>query len=288
MKKLQAVTNIIPIIARVDSLESETVGRAKEIVSNILAQEGVESFNFSHGPEPQTNLPRVYAISNMTQPDYEMMDASVLMGSQYSPPLIPTDLVDLADHIFTQDAAARLRHAAAVKCVKVRKERGHGHMQLSLRQQYHGMRNSHSSYLDRTPRPQRQYWDHINLVNWDSSLRDSLRTEQLYYTMAGKSTDSHLQSDGQVVSMKSSRRDVMRRRSRAFTHPKHQDPLGLLELGGRIRQNSRLLLELLSSIGLLGYMVTHLSRPKLTMGGCPTTAGGLRVLSMEAAGCWCL
>ncbi|KAF7561872.1 hypothetical protein G7046_g2264 [Stylonectria norvegica] len=116
IKHVQNMTNVIPILARTDELSGDATALARQRVAQELADEGLECFSFAgpDGPETMESL-QVYAISTETQPDYDTMDASVLMNSEYFPPLVPTDLNRLVGHLFSVDGSARLRHSAALK-----------------------------------------------------------------------------------------------------------------------------------------------------------------------------
>ncbi|KAK7403606.1 hypothetical protein QQX98_010618 [Neonectria punicea] len=114
IKNAQAMTNVIPLLARVDELGGDEVELVRQRVLHDLLEEDLQCFSFA-GPEPYAEPSHVYAISTEEQTDYETIDASVLMNSEYIPPLVPTDLYRLVDHIFSLDGSAQLRHSAAVK-----------------------------------------------------------------------------------------------------------------------------------------------------------------------------
>lgn len=125
LKQLTPLTNVIPLLARADSLRSDKdVAEAKERIARQLHEADIQPFVFTSPTEAQdfaltlasaSGLPQPYAVSSATGSDHDIMDASLLMNPDYVQPLVSTDLSTLVEHVFCQDGVSRLRHAAARK-----------------------------------------------------------------------------------------------------------------------------------------------------------------------------
>ncbi|KPM46209.1 hypothetical protein AK830_g303 [Neonectria ditissima] len=224
IKNAQAMTNVIPVLARVDELGIDEVEVARQRVIQGLLEENLHCFSFA-GPEPFVETSHVYAISTETQTDYDTIDASVLMNSEYIPPLVPTDLYRLVDRIFSLDGSAQLRHSAAVKCNRSMVQRSLPGRTLRL------------GSSSRT-----QCWERLELYNWAHNLRQSLHTERLHNFLRNRSGRSSA-PESRLVAMGLSGNEQPRLRARQDTPRRHQDPLGILELGGKLKQKSILVVE---------------------------------------------
>lgn len=139
MQRLCALTNVIPVIAKSDTLSAQ---EAIALKTNILARLqtapakpfmfgkalddallAVQSLSIVHPqlkksePEqyPFTTPTYPYAISSTPGPDNETMDASLLMSPEYVQPLLPSELAALVDQVFEPENIAWLRHSAAKK-----------------------------------------------------------------------------------------------------------------------------------------------------------------------------
>jgi hypothetical protein len=139
MQRLCALTNVIPVIAKSDTLSAQ---EAITLKTNILARLqtaptkpftfgkalddallAVQSLSIVHpqlqnsepGQYPFTTPTYPYAISSTPGPDNETMDASLLMSPEYVQPLLPSELAALVDQVFEPDNIAWLRHSAAKK-----------------------------------------------------------------------------------------------------------------------------------------------------------------------------
>ncbi|KAH3911125.1 hypothetical protein HBH56_140890 [Parastagonospora nodorum] len=145
MQRLSALTNVVPVIAKSDTLSAQ---EAIALKTNILARLqtapakpfmfgkaledallAVQSLSIIH-PEVQTSQPGQYpftsptypyAISSTPGPDHETMDASLLMSPEYVQPLLPSELATLVEQVFEPDSIAWLRHSAAKKFLAWRK-----------------------------------------------------------------------------------------------------------------------------------------------------------------------
>ncbi|KAF8545179.1 Septin-domain-containing protein [Trichophaea hybrida] len=127
MRRLSPFTNVLPVIAKSDTLTPQQVTNLKLSILSDLRSAGVRPFLFgksssdilrsaafnSEGDMPTVTAP--FAISSIVSSDSENMDASVLMSPEYVPPLLDTELKLLVDEVFEPDNIAWLKHAAAKK-----------------------------------------------------------------------------------------------------------------------------------------------------------------------------
>lgn len=254
------MTNVIPILARSDELSSGGVELAKELILQQSIDEDLDCFSFAD-PESLEDALHVFAVSTETQVDYDTMDASVLMNSDYLPPLVSTDLGRLVDQIFSVDGSARLRHSAAVKCVKWRRDHSHGVTDRTMQ----GWSLVHRPKPDIAVAARRhstldRSWARVDLYNWAHNLRQSLHTERIHHLMA-TTTDSHPPAtESRLVPLNSDEsRNTIPQAPKPT--PRHQDPLGILELGSVLKSKGMLVLEVLSTLGLLTYVISRLNQP---------------------------
>jgi hypothetical protein len=140
MQRLSALTNVIPVIAKSDTLSAQEAIALKTSILARLQTTPVKPFLFGRAlddallavqslsivhpqvltstePEqyPFTTPTCPYAISSTPGPDNETMDASLLMSPDYVQPLLPSELAALVNQVFEPDSIAWLRHAAAKK-----------------------------------------------------------------------------------------------------------------------------------------------------------------------------
>lgn len=143
MQRLSALTNVVPIIAKSDTLSTQD---AISLKTNILARLqttsikpflfgkalddallAVQSLSIVHpqGLEPEQypfSTPTYpYMVSSTPGPDNETMDASLLMSPDYVQPLLPSELVTLISQVFEPDSISWLRHSAAKKFLSWRR-----------------------------------------------------------------------------------------------------------------------------------------------------------------------
>ncbi|KAF1958901.1 hypothetical protein CC80DRAFT_468711 [Byssothecium circinans] len=145
MQRLSNLTNVIPIIARSDTLSRTEVIAIKTSILVRLQTTSIRPFLFGTaiddallavqglpGDEPSpassdheavaeskqfpfTFPTYPYAVSSTLGQDTETMDASLLMSPDYVQPLLPSELSILVNRIFDPDSIAWLRHSAAKK-----------------------------------------------------------------------------------------------------------------------------------------------------------------------------
>ncbi|KAF2007255.1 hypothetical protein P154DRAFT_592475 [Amniculicola lignicola CBS 123094] len=141
MQQLSSLTNVIPVIAKSDTLSAAEVIAVKTSILARLQSTPVKPFLFGKaldeallivqglsvaspssggsGTEPKEYPFHIatfpYAISSSPGPDTETMDASLLMSPDYVQPLLPSELTSLVTQVFDPESIAWLRHSAAKK-----------------------------------------------------------------------------------------------------------------------------------------------------------------------------
>ncbi|KAG5925919.1 hypothetical protein E4U42_003826 [Claviceps africana] len=262
MKNLQVKTNVIPLLALADTLPIDRLASAKSDISQKLKVEDVDCFAFSM-PDADLDHPFVYAVSSATRPDYDTLDASILMASDYQPPLFCTDLDSLITDVMSVDGSAWLRHSAASKAVNWLRQRGHGNSfasnALTYMQPYSRPSPPKMRLMD--IHSNKRYWDRMDVCDWAEALRQSLCVERfdlLQRPPPVRMLDEHCS----LV-----RTDCGRPRLRRHRRPagvfisSNQDPLGLLELASRVQFGGKLTLEMLST-----FVIISINKPKSRQG----------------------
>ncbi|KAJ5635484.1 uncharacterized protein N7484_008797 [Penicillium longicatenatum] len=123
--KLSELSNVIPVIAKADTLSSEEVTSLKTKFHEQAQNAGIKPFMFGDlllggldGLEPQPP----YTVSSEKTIDMEIMDASTLMSPDYVQPLSTSELDILVRKLFNRDNLAWMRHSAAKKLMQRRSE----------------------------------------------------------------------------------------------------------------------------------------------------------------------
>ncbi|KAF1942165.1 hypothetical protein EJ02DRAFT_403059 [Clathrospora elynae] len=136
MQRLSSLTNVIPVIAKSDTLSAQDVIALKTSILARLQTTAIRPFFFGKALDdallavqglpvteratepsqcPFTTPTYPYAISSTPGPDNDNMDASLLMSPDYVQPLLPSELVALVNQVFDPESIAWLRHSAAKK-----------------------------------------------------------------------------------------------------------------------------------------------------------------------------
>jgi hypothetical protein len=159
MQRLSSLTNVIPVIAKADTLSPSEILLIKTSILARLQTTSVKPFLFgkqlddalldvqgvsastgalhsASSSELSTPMPAgrrsfstptyPYAICSTAGLESDTMDASLLMASDYLQPLLPSELASLVAQIFDPDSISWLRHSAAKKFLSWRRQ-----MQLS-------------------------------------------------------------------------------------------------------------------------------------------------------------
>lgn len=151
MHHLSALTNVIPVIAKSDTLSAADMAAIKTSILTRLQTTSIRPFLFgtalddalltvqglpvdqgspdssdSTATNEAKQFPFVvpthpYAVSSTASPDTDTMDASLLMSPDYVQPLLPSELATLVRQVFDPESIAWLRHSAAKKFVAWRR-----------------------------------------------------------------------------------------------------------------------------------------------------------------------
>lgn len=281
LRRLEPLTNIVPLLAQADSLSPPQLAEAKVHISDQLTSAGIRPFRFTSASDRELAAPVVYGVSSAPVADFETMDASLLMDSCYVQPLVPTDLPLLLEQVFCHDGSSWLRHSAAKKYLRWKQKFSGGpdrDAQLVRWQQGLGAHWAYSGTTgacalvrvgDHTNHD--DYLGQIRLVNWAADLQRSLanerarneclaREEQIVWLTDRRSGTlvSTNQRQGHEFCETARHRQPskvsMRRMSR------HQDPLGLLQFVAELKRKGWVALEVLGSLGLLSGLALWVSR----------------------------
>ncbi|KAF7712463.1 Uncharacterized protein PECH_003280 [Penicillium ucsense] len=136
IRKLADLSNVIPLVAKADTLTPEAILALKEAYRQQAQDVGTKPFFFSSnspfGVDNAAPKPP-YAVSSEKTTDLEVMDASTLMSPDYEQPLVPSELGVLVSSMFDRDNLAWLRHSAAKKLIQGRPDFGPGSSPASPR-----------------------------------------------------------------------------------------------------------------------------------------------------------
>ena len=114
IKRLSVFTNVIPLIAKADTLSAEAITKLKAAINEGLQSAGTKTFAF----QPNDGLTsKAYTVCSALSNDDENMDASLLMSPDYVQPLVSSELSELVPFLFDIDNISWLRHLAAKKLV---------------------------------------------------------------------------------------------------------------------------------------------------------------------------
>lgn len=117
--ELSRRTNLIPLVARCDSLDAESLETRKATLLQTLLAANVEvcsltTVDTSQGLPTLHSNQDIYSISSLTD-DGDIMDASTLMSSTYLPPLHPSELKSFVETLYEPTTIERLRHLSTIK-----------------------------------------------------------------------------------------------------------------------------------------------------------------------------
>lgn len=148
MQRLSTFTNVIPVIAKSETLTAQELISLKASILARLQATAVRPFLFgkplddallavqgleivSPLPTPTTAIhsdeskepnqfpfptpTHPYAVSSAHGSDANVMDASLLMSPDYVQPLMPSELSNLIEQVFDPESVAWLRHTTAKK-----------------------------------------------------------------------------------------------------------------------------------------------------------------------------
>ncbi|KAI0019021.1 Septin-domain-containing protein [Xylariomycetidae sp. FL0641] len=292
LRRVAPLTNVIPLLAQADLLSAAQIDSRKEEIAGRLQQAGIQPFSFTRSEwlESPGSAPAVpYTVSNVQVSDHEMMDASVLMSSDYVQPLVKTELGYLVENCFSSDGASWLRHAAAKKYLQWRKTEVGRPRHLYRPLSFPGPRQpwtrtqgaeavgepSWALTLARAGEaPAGWEGSQLHLVDWAGDLQRSLAAERSRYEALARGERavwlterlSECVQDGRLVAVsrrRGSGSTVSSRGSGQQAGPRtkqHQDPLGLLQVAADLKAKSWIAFELVGSLSVLGGLAFWLTR----------------------------
>ncbi|PVH88959.1 hypothetical protein DL98DRAFT_508809 [Cadophora sp. DSE1049] len=231
LRRLSALTNVIPLVARADSFSPKEISSLKENIMSELEAANIKPFLFGLTPEAaqHTSQPSPpYAISTTPSKDHDTMDASLLMSPDYVQPLIPSELHTFVSQIFDQDSVSWLRHSAAKKFITWRSSSTPVSRPQSLYQPLTsptsgsqsltapvGATTSYalSRITDHTQREERIA--QVRLANWAADLQRSLQNERARFEALARSERAvwlterlgECVSDGTIVPISQARKN---------------------------------------------------------------------------------
>ncbi|KAI1747133.1 Septin-domain-containing protein [Xylaria castorea] len=275
IRRLAPLTNVIPILSRAELLSEQQTAAYKQRIATQLEGAGIRPFTFTPMAAQEKREPSIpsipYTASSVTGSDYDTMDASLLMSSDYLQPLMPTDLSFLVGKIFSVDGASWLRHSAAKKYLQWRESTPHRPRDL-----YRPLAPpvpDCSSALTRLSqaltiyhRPQQgDAPAQFQMTDWAAELQRSSINERLRYEALSRGERAvwlteklhECVQDGTLVAASQGKGTDSggRRRGGRYGASKtqqHQDPLGLLQVAADLKATGWKAVEVLSSLGLVG------------------------------------
>ncbi|KAF6836054.1 heat shock protein [Colletotrichum plurivorum] len=283
MRQLESFTNVIPLLAQADTLSAEQIRASKGQIERQLVEADLGLLSLGSSPIKAAN-PKVYAISSELETNHDIMDASLLMSSEYMQPLLPTDLPGLLDSILSSTGAAWLRHGAAKKMLAWRsrhrianKTRSTFAMpsESSLETRLLPTRTGTRAPLAMSRAPRYALYEEsfcrVQLTNWAADLQRSLANERAgrerraqvlaaTWPREARRQDGLETEDartalaltcakGRVDKQHSNKRRRSTGSDPSWALVRNQDPLGLLQLKADFRCHT---LEMVGGLGILG------------------------------------
>jgi septin family protein len=126
VKELASRTNLIPLIARADSIDAHELGVFREKIRSVLSGIDADWYSMVDISVGAAGLPvfektsdntrlEPLAVSSALTNDSEIMDASLLMASDYLQPTVPSDLRYFLERFLSPSNISRMRHSSARK-----------------------------------------------------------------------------------------------------------------------------------------------------------------------------
>lgn len=297
IRQLSALTNVIPLIAKADSLSHEEAQSLKESIANDLISAGLRPFLFNS--ESTTSPP--YTVCSASSNDDDNMDASLLMSPEYVRPLVSSELSTLVHHIFDKDNVSWLRHLAAKKLVH--SQRGIEKSLLSahfspttFNPLQNSFPNSSTSQISSTTSQavisyasgassyvQARIADHtqreeklaeLRLAKWAGDLQRCLQNERTRYEAISRGERAlwltqrlgECVEDGSLAPVRGTEKDAISMRTEPIDSSistglvNARDPLGLLSWNEAVRRRGWIAVQVVGGFGVLGAMAVWMVR----------------------------
>ena len=205
LQRLDKLTNVVPLIAKSDTLSPEETEALRRSIFEKLQYADIKSLAFEGGAAIASHT---YTVCAAPSDDNDNMDASTLMSPEYVRPLIPSELASLVQQVFDHDNISYMRHLAARKLVCAQSSKAltvsslfprttsnpvHGRPLASLASTAYFSNTSRAmvSYTNAvSPYTQARIADHtqqeeklaqIRLARWAGELQRSLQNERARY-----------------------------------------------------------------------------------------------------------
>ena len=293
LQRLAIITNVVPVIAKADTLSPEEIEMLRRSIDK-LQQAEIRLFSFSND---RSAVQSSFTICSAPSDDNDNMDASILMSPDYVQPLIPSELATLVERVFDPENIACLRHLAAKKLVHA-----HGSTIFSIPATVSkSLSNGPGSPTSKSPSSTSQtiisyplgistykqalIADHtqqeeklaqIRLAKWAGELQKSLQNERARYEAIARGERAvwltekldECVKDGALVSIESRRAinekgppkaELLKASShRGLLDP--SDPLGLLRWNEAMKRRGWIAFQVVGSFGILGAMAVWMAR----------------------------
>lgn len=281
---------MILLISKSDTLSFEEAEVLRRSISNTLSRSNIHLFQ----PPLENAHQSPYTVCSAPSDDDEIMDASLLMSSDYVQPLIPSELAALIEQILDQTTGPYLRHLAATRLVR---NQGTFKALASPSSLPHAVSNPTSAASAASPSSQAlqqhtragispylqaKIADHtqqeermaqLRLAKWAADLQRSLQDERARYEALAqgertlwlheKSIENQDRDQSESGLIKRSDRKHRRQKSGAayqYGLMDTDDPLGLLQLSLSIRQRGWIALQVAGGFGVLGAVAVWIVR----------------------------
>ncbi|KAK8058954.1 hypothetical protein PG994_009402 [Apiospora phragmitis] len=271
IRRLAALTNVIPLLARADSHSTDDIKSLKQKISRQLDESGIRPFAFTSiniDTLPSGALAGLYAVSSANGSDHDVMDASLLMSSDYVQPLVPTELSALVGQLLSPMDP----HGYAILLSRSTFD-GSLYQPLCLPPtQAASPMASASLALARINSPTRKSDPpQLRLVDWAAELQRSMTNEIMQYEALAKGERAmwlterldECAKEGTLVPVNvpkagrpGKKRNVKHRSSRCTL--RHQDPLGLLQVVADMKAKGWVALEFLGGLSIIGGLTYYL------------------------------
>lgn len=300
IRQLSALTNVIPLIAKADSLSHDEAQALKESIASDLISAGLRPFLFNS----ESTISPPYTVCSASSNDDENMDASLLMSPEYVRPLVSSELSTLVHHIFDKDNVSWLRHFAAKKLVHSQRAMEKSFVPApfpnspttfnplpnsfpdsstsqisssSTSQAVISYASGASSYVqariaDHTQREEKLA--QLRLAKWAGDLQRCLQNERTRYEAISRGERAiwltqrlgECVDDGSLVPVRGPEKDTISMRTGPMESSlpaglvNARDPLGLLGWNEAVRRRGWIAVQVVGGFGVLGAMAVWMVR----------------------------
>lgn len=276
------MTNVVPLLAQADTIESGDLDALKQSISDELGQLGIPYFTFTTDDPPTPP----YAVCSAPSSDEDNMDASLLMSSDYIQPLLPSELGMLIDQLLDKDNIARMRHLSAKKLVQSKAAVQLMNSATTILGHPNNPAPTNSSLASQilttsTLRPplhsqlrlaeytrREEKLAQIRLAKWANDLRRTMRDERAQFeavqqvdrtTWLSQKLEECTHNAASSIDRKMIRSELAGHSSSlGLTNP--NDPLGLLRCDEYLRQHGLRIFQVVGTFGVFGAMAVWAAR----------------------------